>query len=84
MAYGILCGASGVSGTVMPFVLQAMLVKYGFRTTLRATAVALVVLTGPLIPLLKGRLPPSEQSAVPKVNWSFLHNKTFWAYSLQI
>ncbi|OJJ06395.1 hypothetical protein ASPVEDRAFT_323137 [Aspergillus versicolor CBS 583.65] len=62
MAYGILCGASGVSGSVMPFALQTLLAKYGYRTTLRAVAVALTLLTGPLIPLLKGRLPPSGQA----------------------
>ncbi|OAR01883.1 hypothetical protein LLEC1_05529, partial [Akanthomyces lecanii] len=50
MAYGILCGASGISGTVMPFVVQALLARYGYATTLRAVAVALVVLTGPMIP----------------------------------
>ncbi|POS71618.1 hypothetical protein DHEL01_v209984 [Diaporthe helianthi] len=61
MAYGVLCGASGVSGSVMPFVLQALLAKYSYRITLRAVAVALTVLTGLFIPMLKGRLPPSER-----------------------
>ncbi|KAG6362586.1 hypothetical protein INS49_007678 [Diaporthe citri] len=56
MAYGVLCGASGVSGSVTPFVLQALLAKYGYRTTLRAVAVALTLLTGPFIPLLNGLL----------------------------
>ncbi|KAG8157901.1 hypothetical protein KVR01_012173 [Diaporthe batatas] len=71
MAYGVLCGASGVSGTVMPFVLQALLAKYGYRITLRAVAVALTVLTGPFIPLLKGRLPPSERANIPRMKWDF-------------
>ena len=44
---------------LMPFALEAMLNKYGYQITLRAIAVGLVVLTGPLIPLLKGRLPSS-------------------------
>jgi hypothetical protein len=60
MAYGILCGASGLSGTVMPFMIQALLTRYGYRTALRAVAVALALLTGPLIPLLEGRLPSSS------------------------
>jgi hypothetical protein len=46
----------------MPFVLQALLSRYGYRTTLRAVAVALTLLTGPLIPLLKGRVPSSRYS----------------------
>ncbi|PGH07568.1 hypothetical protein AJ79_06238 [Helicocarpus griseus UAMH5409] len=81
MAYGVLCGASGASGSVMPFVLQALLAKYGYRTTLRAVAVALSLLTGPLIPLLKGRLPPSERANMPKINWTFFRSPLFWIYS---
>lgn len=82
MAYGILCGASGASGSVMPFVLQALLAKYGYRTTLRAVAVTLALLTGPLIPLLKGRLPPSERANIPKINWTFFRSSLFWVYSI--
>ena len=82
MAYGILCGASGFSGCIMPFVLQTLLAKYGYRTTLRAMAVALALLTGPLIPLLKGRLPPSERASVPRMNWTFLRSPLFWIYSV--
>ncbi|KAI1868718.1 uncharacterized protein JN550_006293 [Neoarthrinium moseri] len=82
MAYGVLCGASGVSGTVMPFVLQALLAKYGYKTTLRAVAVALALLTGPVIPLLKGRLPPSERASIPRINWTFFRSPLFWVYSV--
>ncbi|MCJ1449270.1 MAG: hypothetical protein MMC23_009790 [Stictis urceolatum] len=82
MAYGILCDASGFSGSVMPFVLQALLAKYGYRTTLRATAVALALLTGPLIPLLKGRLPPLERASSLRTNWTFVQNPLFWIYSV--
>lgn len=83
MAYGILCGASGISGTVMPFVLQALLSRYGYATTLRAVAVALVVLTGPMLPFLRGRLPPAHHSGpARKMDWSFLRTGLFWMYSL--
>lgn len=82
MAYGILCGASGVSGSIMPFVLHALLGKYGYRTTLRAMAVALTLLTGPLISLLKSRLPPSQRATARKINWKFLQSSLFWIYSL--
>lgn len=82
MAYGILCGASGVSGSMMPFVLQALLAKYGHRTTLRAVAIALTLCTGPLIPFLKGRLPPSERANTPRIDWTFFRNPLFWVYSV--
>ena len=81
MAYGILCGASGVSGSIMPFVLHALLGKYGYRATLRAMALALTLLTGPLIPLLKSRLPLSQQTTARKINWTFLRSHLFWIYS---
>ncbi|KAI1150388.1 major facilitator superfamily domain-containing protein [Nemania diffusa] len=82
MAYGVLCGASGVSGSVMPFVLQALLERYGYRTTLRAVAIALALLTGPFIPFLKGRLPPSERASIPKINLAFFRTPLFWVYSV--
>ena len=82
MAYGVLCGAGGVSGAVMPFVVQALLDNYGYQTTLRIVAVGLAILTVPLVPFFKGRLPPSEQTSNPRIDWSFFKNPMFWLYSL--
>jgi MFS family permease len=81
MAYGLLCSASGASGAVMPLIIQALLRKYGYRTTLQAVAVALVVLTGPLIPLLRGRLGQQHVTNL-RTNWSFLKTPLFWTYSI--
>lgn len=86
MAYGLLCSASGVSGVAMPFITTQMLRKYGYPTTLRAVAVAMVLLTGPLIPSLKGRLPtPSSNGSGggrTGTDWRFLKTPLFWVYSL--
>ncbi|OIW22987.1 major facilitator superfamily transporter [Coniochaeta ligniaria NRRL 30616] len=82
MAYGILCGSSGVSGAILPLVSQVLLEKYGYKTTLRIITIALVVLTGPLIPFLKGRLPAPEHSQMARADWSFLRNPLFWVYSI--
>lgn len=82
MAYGFLCSASGASGAVMPFIIEALLATYGHRTTLRAIAVALFLLTGPLIPFLHGRLPVSSQSRNARADWSFLRAPVFWIYSV--
>lgn len=81
MAYGLLCSASGVSGAVTPLTLQALLHKYGHRTTLRGVAVFLFVLTGPLIPLLKGR-PGQQQNVALRTDWTFLRTRLFWIYSI--
>ncbi|RDI78073.1 hypothetical protein Vi05172_g11966 [Venturia inaequalis] len=81
MAYGLLCSASGVSGVGMPFIITSLLNAYGYSTTLRAVAVALVILTGPLLPSLKPRLPTSNSTTVAATNWSFLSIPLFWIYS---
>ncbi|CAG2017758.1 unnamed protein product [Fusarium graminearum] len=39
-------------------------------------------MTGPLIPFLDGRLPPSEHVNTPKTNWSFFRSPLFWLYSV--
>lgn len=82
-AYGFLCSASGASGAALPIGLQSLLHRYGYQTTLRVIAVGLLVLTGPLIPVLKGRLPNSsnEISAPSRTDWLFLKNPLFWIYS---
>ncbi|KAI8799410.1 major facilitator superfamily domain-containing protein [Cladochytrium replicatum] len=89
MAYGMLCAASGLSGSVMPFVLRALLEAYGYKTTLRAVAIGLAVSTGPFIPMLKGRIPvlatrsaAVEENPVPRMNWVFLRSSLFWVYTV--
>jgi len=79
-AYGILCASSGVSGIVMPFAIAAMLNKYGYPITLRIIAGGLAIITGPLLPLLKGRLRPSEQITIGRTDWSCLKKPLFWVY----
>ncbi|PMD58381.1 MFS general substrate transporter [Hyaloscypha bicolor E] len=80
MAFGIIASAAGASGTVMPLIINALLKKYGYKTTLRAISVAMVILTGPLIFALKGRLTHSERSTMTRTNWSFVRKPLFWVY----
>ncbi|KAF7185165.1 MFS transporter asaE [Pseudocercospora fuligena] len=84
MAYGLLCSASGVSGAVFPFAIEQLLHKYGYQTTLRAIAIGLAVLTGPLIPFLKGRVPETSSgaSSSSRTDWTFLKTSTFWTYNI--
>ncbi|OTA63148.1 MFS general substrate transporter [Hypoxylon sp. EC38] len=84
MAFGLISASSGVSGAFMPFVIEALLHRYGYRVTLRACAVALAVLTGPLVPLLKTRLPASEHAALGRMDWAFLKKPLFWIYGCAI
>jgi MFS family permease len=71
MAFGIIASAAGASGTVMPLVINALL---------RAIAVAMILLTGPLIFALRGRLTHSERSTMTRTNWSFVGKPLFWVY----
>lgn len=80
MAFGIITSASGASGVVMPFIVSTLLNRYGYKTTLRAITVAMVVLTGPLIPLFKSRLPPAHSSSIGRTDWSFTKKPLFWVY----
>lgn len=81
-AYGLLCSASGVSGAALPFAMEKLLQKYGYPTTLRAVAIGLFAITGPLIPLLNSRLPETGAGAPARTDWSFLQSHLFWTYSL--
>lgn len=84
LAYGIITAATGLSGIALPFILATLLDSYGFQTTLRAFAVALVVLIGPVLPMLKGRLPAAQASSVTRTNWSFLGNSLFWFFATSV
>lgn len=84
MAFGLISASSGATGSVMPFVIEALLNKYGHQKTLRGCAVAMVVLTAPLIPVFKGRLPASGHAALARTDWKFLRSPLFWVYGLTI
>ncbi|PSR85467.1 major facilitator superfamily domain-containing protein [Coniella lustricola] len=84
MAFGLISASSGLTGTFMPFVMDTMLQRFGYTTTLRACAIALLVLTAPLLPLLKARLPVSDNSSarqLARTDWSFLRKGLFWVYA---
>ncbi|EON66313.1 hypothetical protein W97_05706 [Coniosporium apollinis CBS 100218] len=68
LAYGIRFGASGISGLFLPFLLEALLHRFGARTTLRAFAVATAVGSGPGILMIKPRIPPSMTPRKPYGN----------------
>lgn len=68
LIYGIVYGASGVGGLVLPYIFEALLPRFGFRITLRLTAVGMAILTGPGLLLIR-QYPVQEQdttSTVPK------------------
>jgi MFS family permease len=66
------------AGAVIPFIMEVLLYKYGAGKTLRAWAVALVVLTAPLLFYLKPRIPISPAHTRRPLCWTFLKKPGFW------
>ena len=82
LAYGVMFAGSGLSGTGFPFMLQALLSRYGYQTTLRVVAVAQFVVVAPSLPLLKGRLPPSGRGRLRVLDMSFLKQPLFYCFAI--
>ena len=96
LAFGIMIASTGLSGIAMPFVFATLLAKYGFATTLRAFSLALFLLTGATLPLLKERfpsdhrtnqcstpLPPASRKCLVKAlasHVSFVKRSRFWFF----
>ncbi|RAK97235.1 putative MFS monocarboxylate transporter [Aspergillus ibericus CBS 121593] len=79
LAFGVMWAGTGLGGAILPIVMQRLLDLYGFRTTLRAFAITLFILTGPLVYFVKPRVPapkrPSSRISIP--NLKFLSSSTF-------
>ncbi|EOA82920.1 hypothetical protein ACJQWK_04314 [Exserohilum turcicum] len=82
MAFGMMWAGTGLGGVVIPLLLQFLLNKYGFRTTLRIWAVVLFAATAPLYVFLKPRVPISPATNHRAFNLSFLKTRTFLLHQL--
>ncbi|KAH7359520.1 major facilitator superfamily domain-containing protein [Pyrenochaeta sp. MPI-SDFR-AT-0127] len=74
-AYGATMAGLGLSGAILPVVLEWLLHSYGFRTTLRVCALSFVALNFPILFFFKPRLPLSQTSQ------SRGFDMTFWSCS---
>ncbi|KAI4190420.1 MAG: hypothetical protein L6R41_000800 [Letrouitia leprolyta] len=77
LAFGMMWAGTGVSGVVLPFVMSGLLSKFGFRTTLRAYAVAFLILAIPLLSFIRPRLPLAQTSLQRRLDMGFLRSSTF-------
>ncbi|GMG53401.1 unnamed protein product [Aspergillus oryzae var. brunneus] len=82
LAFGTMWAGTGVSGVVLPLVLQWLLNAYGHKTTLRIWAVTLFLLAAPLLYYVKPRLPISRASSVRAFDLSFLWSHTFLIFQM--
>jgi len=70
-AYGVAMAGLGLSGAILPLILEWLLHSYGFRTTLRVCALSFVVLNFPIVFFFKPRLPLSQTSQSRSFDMSF-------------
>ncbi|KAF7561868.1 hypothetical protein G7046_g2247 [Stylonectria norvegica] len=77
LAYGIMWSGTGLAGFVLPLLLQFLLGRYGFRTTLRIWAVALFILIVPLVYFIKPRLPYGTAAPASPFKLGFVRSPTF-------
>lgn len=70
-AYGVTMAGLGLSGAILPVILEWLLHSFGFRTTLRVCALSFVVLNFPIVFFFKPRLPLSQTSQSRKFDMSF-------------
>lgn len=80
LAFGIMWAGTGISGTVLPFLLQWLLNSYGYRTTLRVWAIALAILASCCIYFIKPRLPITNASSFRPVDLSFVKHPQFFLF----
>ncbi|KAL8700048.1 MAG: hypothetical protein Q9224_001141 [Gallowayella concinna] len=78
LAFGLMWAGTGVSGVVLPFVMSGLLSRFSFETTLRAYAVALVMLALPLLYFVRPRLPLAQTSLQRRLDLGFLRTSVFW------
>ncbi|KAL5351288.1 hypothetical protein ACLOAV_003140 [Pseudogymnoascus australis] len=70
-AYGTTMAGLGLSGAILPVVLEWLLRSYGFRTTLRVCAVSFIALNLPVLFFFRPRLPISQTTQSRSFDMSF-------------
>ncbi|KAL7412817.1 major facilitator superfamily domain-containing protein [Mrakia frigida] len=84
-AYGVITAGTSISGIVFPFIIEALLRRFGSGPTLWGLGLVLFVLIGSLLPYIKGRLPDpprtqeARREAPPQAfDYSFFTRRKFW------
>lgn len=70
-AYGVTMAGLGLSGAILPLLLEWLLHSYGFRTTLRVCAIGFATLNIPVVFFFRSRLPLSHTSRSRSFDFSF-------------
>ncbi|GIJ86726.1 hypothetical protein Asppvi_005619 [Aspergillus pseudoviridinutans] len=81
LAFGIVWSGSGLTGILFPLILQTLLNRYGWQTTLRACSIALFLLAAPFMTFHKPRV-PIRHSHLRQLSLRFLLDKVYLIYQL--
>ncbi|KAE8350544.1 major facilitator superfamily domain-containing protein [Aspergillus coremiiformis] len=78
LAFGIVWSGSGLTGIIFPLILQSLLDRYGWQTTLRISSVAIFLLAAPFMLFHKPRRP--HRPPTPRLDLSFHRNRAYLIY----
>jgi MFS family permease len=83
LAYGIIFGANGLSGVALPYIMEKLLSRYGYATTLRCYAIGAVLITLPALFCLRGRLPYAPALRFkPQSLLAVFQKPKFWSFAI--
>ncbi|KAH6850033.1 major facilitator superfamily domain-containing protein [Chaetomium sp. MPI-CAGE-AT-0009] len=82
LAFGIMWSATGLSGVVLPLLLEWLLATQGYQTTLRVFACLVFALTAPLSYFVRPRLPVAQASRARPFSLRFVVQRPFMLYQL--
>ncbi|KAL2201003.1 major facilitator superfamily domain-containing protein [Corynascus similis CBS 632.67] len=80
LAFGIMWSATGLSGVVLPLLLERLLSAKGYQTTLRIFACLVFLLTAPLSWYVRPRLPVAQASRARPFSLRFVVERPFLFY----
>lgn len=74
---------TGIGGTVYPFIVTALLRRFGYKATMISLALSFAALNLAAIPFIKRRVPlarhaNSKRHVRPKIDWGFLNTRASW------
>lgn len=85
LAAGIMFAGTGVGGTIFPFLISALITKYGYKIAMISIGVAYGVLCSVALIPIKRRIPISRRRVAgdggirrPRVNMEFLKHRLVW------
>ncbi|KZV92632.1 MFS general substrate transporter [Exidia glandulosa HHB12029] len=84
-ASGLILSGTGIGGIVVPFMVNALLYKYGMRSTFLAMAGILCLCVLPILPFLKSRYPANRAASsrqAARINYSVFRSIPFWCLLL--